>query len=109
LNGVKLYSGIDWVDFNGFCPTGNSTGVEGIYFSFPQYSGSAEYTGVNIENKITGISIRPQSSIFYRNGIREDIDNVIHHASVSDLILDYKINDINDIISEFANGKNLRL
>ena len=78
LNGVKLYSGIDYIDSGGFYPINNSTGTLGLYFTYPKYSGAYSftgygYTGITIEHD----AINPDSYCAFYNGIRQPKDNLL--------------------------------
>ena len=87
FNGVKLYSGIDYVDDGGFYPSGNVTGATGSYFTYLDYSGQITQTGSG-ENLITvnHDSITPDGYVLFFNGIRQSDVSIIEHARKSDLI-----------------------
>ena len=105
LNGVKIYSGIDFIDNNGFYPINNSTGTTGIYFTYPRYSGSISETGVtNDFINIKHQAINPDSYVAYHNGIRQPKSKIIYHAANSDLISGVLINRQKDINYLMING-----
>ena len=87
FNGVKLYSGIDYVYDGGFAPTGNVTGATGVYFTYLNYAEQLYKTGSG-ESLVTvdDTSIKPKGYTLFFNGIREPISSIIEHARYSDLI-----------------------
>ena len=99
LNGVKLYSGIDYIDNGGFYPINNSIQVTGVYFTYPKYSGAQSFTGYS-EDPITldHAAINPNSYFTFYNGIRQPQSNIIAHARSADLISGTLINIINQKI-----------
>jgi len=99
LNGVKLYSGIDYIDSGGFYPINISTGVTGLYFTYPKYSGVQSFTGYS-EDPITlnHENINPNSYLSFYNGVRQPRSNLIVHARHADLISGTLINIIKDTI-----------
>jgi len=87
LNGVKIYSGIDYIDNGGFTPTGVVTGSTGVYFTYPKYSGSSIVTGsgaypLSVDHE----AITPNGYVSFENGIRQPFGDIIEHARNSDLI-----------------------
>lgn len=106
LNGVKLYSGIDYIDNGGFYPINNSTGTLGLYFTYPKYSGAYSftghgYTGITIEHD----GINPDSFCAFYNGVRQSRDNIIPHARYSDLIDGTTTQQSNNLLYYMVNGK----
>ena len=102
---MKIYSGIDFIDNNGFYPINNSTGTTGIYFTYPRYSGSISETGVtNDFINIKHQAINPDSYVAYHNGIRQPKSKIIYHAANSDLISGVLINRQKDINYLMING-----
>ena len=87
FNGVKLYSGIDYVYDGGFYPSGNVTGATGVYFTYLDYPGHSTQTGSG-QNLITvnHDSITPNAYALFFNGIRRTEQDIIEHARYSDLI-----------------------
>ena len=87
FNGVKLYSGIDYVYDGGFYPSGNVTGATGVYFTYLDYPGQSTQTGSG-QNLITvnHDSITPNAYALFFNGIRRTEQDIIEHARYSDLI-----------------------
>lgn len=87
FNGVKLYSGIDYIDDGGFYPSGTVTGATGVYFTYLDYSGQSTQTGSG-QSLITvnHDSITPNGYVLFFNGIRQPEGNIIEHARYSDLI-----------------------
>lgn len=98
LNGIKIYSGVDWIDNNGFFPIGQASETEGLYFSVPKYSGCVDYTGFAVKEKIIHNSIVPDHYIFYRNGIRENSASIIMHSINADLISGCFYHNIDNIV-----------
>lgn len=87
LNGVKLYSGINYVDDGGFYPSGSVTEMTGVYFAYPAYHGAQVVTGEGESLfEVTDTPFKSQSYIMYLNGIRYPIDNFVEHAGDVDLI-----------------------
>ena len=87
LNGIKIYSGIDYVDNGGFTPTGSVTGSTGVYFTYPNYSGSSMVTGsgatlLTVHND----AITPNGYVSFENGLRQPFGGIIEHAQNSDLL-----------------------
>ena len=99
LNGVKLYSGIDYIDNGGFYPINNSTGIVGLYFTYPKYSGENNFTGYSEEPlTINHDNINPNSYLSFYNGVRQPNSNLIPHAGLSDLISGTLINIIKEVV-----------
>lgn len=110
LNGVKLYSGIDYIDNGGFYPINNSTGVIGLYFTYPKYSGSYSLTGYgNTGINIDHDAINPDSYTIYYNGVRQTKDKIILHARYSDLIGGVITKQSNNLIYFMSNGNEQEL
>jgi hypothetical protein len=106
LNGVKLYSGIDYIDSGGFYPINTSTGVVGLYFTYPEYSGAQSFTGIgNSGIEINHDAINPNSYMAFYNGIRQPKDNIIAHARYSDLIDATIIQKSNNLLYTMENGR----
>ena len=87
FNGVKIYSGIDYIYNGGFYPSGNVTGSTGFYFTRPFYSGAISTTGsgqnmIHVDHD----EISPNKTLFYVNGVRGKNSDFIEHARYSDLI-----------------------
>lgn len=92
FNGIKIYSGIDFVDNGGFYPSGNITGMTGVYFSYPSYKDSVSFTGMG-EQPITiqHEEMMPDGFVVFRNGVRQRSNMIIQHAKNSDLISGTKV------------------
>lgn len=106
LNGIKLYSGIDYINSGGFYPINNSTGTLGLYFTYPKYSGAYSftgygYTGITIEHD----AINPDSYCAFYNGVRQPKNNIIAHAKDSDLIQGTTTQESNEFLYYMVNGK----
>jgi hypothetical protein len=87
FNGVKIYSGIDYIYNGGFYPSGNVTGSTGFYFTRPFYSGAISTTGSGQDMiHVDHDEISPDKTLFYINGIRGKKSDFIEHARYSDLI-----------------------
>ncbi len=105
LNGVKLYSGIDYIDSGGFFPINVSTGATGVYFTYANYSGGISQTGEGGEPiTATGLEMQPLGYLSFFNGIRQPKGAIIEHALSSDLISGTRINSKTNIIYTMANG-----
>lgn len=105
LNGVKQYSGIDYIDNAGFQPIGNALQVTGIYFTYPKYSGSHSHTGIGNEGiEILHDAINPNSYVTFFNGIRQPRNTMISHSRNSDLISGTIINGSNNLLYNMVNG-----
>lgn len=106
LNGVKIYSGIDYIDSGGFYPINNSTGTLGLYSTYPKYSGANSFTGYgNTGITIIHDAINPDSYCAFYNGIRQPKTNIIAHARYSDLISGTTIQESNNLLYTMLNGK----
>ena len=88
FNGVKIYSGIDYINDGGFTPTGRVTWDTGVYFTYPNYSGATMETGAPVETPLSVDSgpIRPNGNVSFFNGIRQPAGGLIEHARHSDLL-----------------------
>ena len=87
LNGVKIYSGINYVNAGGFSPSGWVTGVTGVYFTYPNYSGSSTITGSGATPlSVDHSAITPNGYISFFNGVRQPFGSIIEHARNSDLL-----------------------
>lgn len=107
LNGVKIYSGIDYIDSGGFFPISHSTGVTGFYFSYDNYSGAISFSGIgNNFATIKHNEITPVGYVHFLNGIRQSPSSIIEHAGDSDLISGTLINKEKNIIYNMINGVN---
>lgn len=105
LNGVKQYSGIDYIDNGGFYPINNAVQTTGIYFAYPKYSGAYSFTGYgNTGITVKHNAINPNSYCAFYNGIRQPKNNIIAHSEKSDLITGTSINYINKLIYYMING-----
>lgn len=105
LNGVKLYSGVDYINNGGFYPINNTTGSTGVFFTYDNYSGAQDFTGsANQGISIDHNSINPNRYICFLNGIRQPISDIIEHAQYSDLISGTKVNIINSQVYLMNNG-----
>lgn len=106
FNGVKLYSGVDYIYDNGFYPVSDAvTGSTGVFFTYDNYSGAQDFIGsANQGISISHNSINPNRYICFLNGIRQPVDNIIEHAQYSDLISGTKENVINSQIYLMNNG-----
>lgn len=105
LNGVKQYSGIDYIDNGGFYPINNAVQTTGLYFTYPKYSGAYHFTGYGTNSiKIELNSINPNSYCSFYNGIRQPKNNIIAHAASSDLITGTVTNNSNEFIYYMLNG-----
>lgn len=87
FNGVKIYSGINYVNAGGFTPSGSVTGATGVYFTYPNYSGSSTITGsggapISVDHS----AITPNGYVSFFNGVRQPFGAVIEHARDSDLL-----------------------
>jgi len=110
LNGVKLYSGLDYIDNGGFYPINNSTGTLGLYFTYPKYSGSYSFTGYgNTGINIDHDAINPDSYTIFYNGVRQPKDRIIPHARYSDLIEGVVIKESNNLIYFTSDGKKQKI
>ena len=86
LNGVKLYSGVDYISVGGYLSaTGPITNVTGYLSTFPALATGTwlNQTGVNLYD-ITGIFIG--ENIYYLNGVRQPPDQFILYPSGVSLI-----------------------
>jgi len=109
FNGVKIYSGIDYIDNGGFYPSGDVTGSTGFYFTRPAYSGAIYSTGSGMNTiSIEHDGIAPRKYLFYINGIREPEDHIIGHARYSDLITGTYIENNYEKIYFMQNGEERR-
>lgn len=105
LNGVKLYSGIDYLNNNGFYPINDTTGSTGLFFTYGSYSGAQYHTGTSSTNiSFAHQSINPNRYICFLNGIRQPVDDIIEHAGQSDLISGAKVNEIKEQVYLMNNG-----
>ena len=105
LNGIKQYSGIDYIDNGGFQPIGDSIQVTGIYFTYPKYSGSYSHTGIGNDGiEILHDAINPNSYAAFFNGIRQPKNMMISHSRNSDLISGTVINPSNTLLYNMVNG-----
>jgi len=94
FNGVKIYSGRDYVDQGGFFPSGQVTGATGVYFAYPNYEDSTSVTGTDSEVlSITNEYFKPDSYLFYINGIRQAVNGFIEHAGDTDLLSGKQVSD----------------
>lgn len=106
FNGIKLCSGLDYIDNGGFYPTGSVTGSTGLYFNYPKYQDSVSYTGMGDQPiTIQHEGTMPKGYVIFANGIRQDPRNVIEHAKESDLISGTKILNIGTLIYSYSNGE----
>tara|TARA_R100000808_G_C2149775_1_gene158291 strand:+ start:1168 stop:3294 length:2127 start_codon:yes stop_codon:yes gene_type:complete len=105
FNGVKIYSGIDYVVQGGFRPSGNVTGATGVYFTYPDYSGGISQTGSG-QNGVTikHNEITPNGYVSFFNGVREPDGNLIEHSRYSDLISGTQTQQGGTIIYTMVNG-----
>lgn len=105
LNGVKQYSGIDYINNAGFQPIGNAVQTTGIYFTYPKYSGSQSHTGIGNDGiEILHDAINPNSYAAFFNGIRQPKNTMIPHSRNSDLISGTIINQSNTLLYNMVNG-----
>ena len=105
LNGVKLYSGIDYIDSGGFLPINTSTGTTGVYFTYKNYDSGISYTGQGGEPlTITTPQMNPLGYLSFFNGIRQPKNSIIEHASSSDLISGTRINSNSNVVYTMTNG-----
>lgn len=105
LNGIKIYSGIDYIDSGGFYPINNSTGITGFYFTYPKYSGVQVDTGIIQGSiKIEHDKINPNSYLLYFNGVRQNKKSILPHAKHSDLISGVLENKNKNLIYQMKNG-----
>lgn len=105
FNGVKIYSGIDYVDDGGFFPSGNVTESTGIYFTYPNYSGAVSYTGSGtISHSIEHEEITPNGYLAFFNGVRQPPSTIVAHAKNSDLISGTIVNQTLETVYSMTNG-----
>ena len=105
FNGIKLYSGINYVNNGGFYPSGNITGATGIYFTYPNYSGASSVTGSGLKPiSVDHSAITPNGSILFSNGVRQDKGAIIEHARDSDLISGTRLLNKPSLIYTMSNG-----
>jgi len=105
LNGIKQYSGVDYIDNGGFQPIGNAIQITGVYFTYPKYSGSQSHTGVGNDGiEILHDAINPNSYASFLNGIRQPKSTMIAHSKNSDLISGTVINKSNQLVYNMING-----
>ena len=99
FNGVKIYSGVDYLDIGGFIPSGDVTQSTGIYFSYPKYRDGVSFTG-NFDQPVTiqHEGIMPKGYVVFANGIRQSAVNIIEHANASDLISGTRFLDKGSVI-----------
>lgn len=110
LNGVKLYSGIDYIDSGGFYPINNSTGTLGLYFTYPKYSGAYSLTGYgNTGINIDHDAINPDSYTIFYNGVRQPKGKIIPHARYSDLIGGVIMKESNSLLYFMSDGNKQKL
>ena len=87
FNGVKIYSGINYVNDGGFTPSGSVTEATGVYFTYPNYSGSSTITGSGgAPMSVDHSAITPNGYVSFFNGVRQPFGSVIEHARDSDLL-----------------------
>lgn len=105
LNGVKIYSGVDYIDNGGFFPINSSTGTTGTYFTYKNYTGALSFTGRSeTPLRVNHEEITPIGYICFLNGIRQPFGSIIEHAAHSDLISGTLVNKHKDIIYTMVNG-----
>jgi len=106
FNGIKIYSGIDYINDGGFKPIGNVTEATGIYFTYPDYSGAVSYTGSgDIASSIEHEEITPNGYVAFFNGVRQPVSAIIAHAKDSDLISGTVIHQSSETLYTMSNGK----
>jgi hypothetical protein len=87
FNGVKIYSGINYVNAGGFTPSGSVTGATGVYFTYPNYSGSSTATGSGAAPmSVDHAAITPNGYVSFFNGVRQPFGSIMEHARDSDLL-----------------------
>jgi hypothetical protein len=106
FNGIKLCSGLDYIDNGGFYPIGSVTGSTGIYFNYPKYKDGISFTGsgdqpITIQHE----GIMPKGYVVFANGVRQESKNIIEHAKESDLISGTKTLNIGKVFYTCTNGK----
>lgn len=95
FNGVKIYSGRDYLDQGGFFPSGEVTGATGVYFAYPNYAQHTSTTGIEPQVlNITNEYFKPFSYVFYVNGIRQPLKGFIEHAGDTDLLSGLRVEDL---------------
>lgn len=105
LNGIKMNSGIDYIDSGGFYPIGSSIETIGLYFTYPKYSGVRADTGIMRGSiKIEHDNVNPNSYLLYLNGVRQKKGNVLLHSKYSDLISGILENTNKNLIYQMKNG-----
>ena len=106
FNGVKLRSGVDYINAGGFTPTGQITGGTGVYFTYPDYSGALSITGDGGDPiSVYRNSITPNGYVLFFNGIREPSSDIIEHARYSDLITGTDRLQITGAVYNMVNGE----
>tara|TARA_R110000765_G_scaffold399307_1_gene493879 strand:+ start:122 stop:2230 length:2109 start_codon:yes stop_codon:yes gene_type:complete len=98
FNGVKIYSGIDYLYAGGFTPSGGVTGMTGVYFTYPDYSGSSTVTGSGITPiSVDHSAITPNGYVAFFNGVRQPFGGIVEHSRNSDLLSGTRVlnNDTN--------------
>lgn len=94
FNGIKIYSGINYIDDGGFFPSGHVTGSTGIYFSIPDYSGAVNVTGSGVDIiTINHDEITPKGFLSFINGVRQENSSLIPHSKESDLLSGFNIKE----------------
>ena len=87
FNGIKIYSGIGYIDNGGFYPTGAITGATGVYFAYPIYNNASTFTGEGVSLfEINNTPFKVGSHVMYLNGVRYPLKNFVAHAGDVDLI-----------------------
>lgn len=108
FNGVKISEGKDYTFAGGFRPQGDVLQSTGVYFTIPQYTGEPSLQSASgyLTDAVTvyGDQITPYGYVLYFNGIRQPVDNIIEHASKSDLITGTDVNSATTIIYNMING-----
>jgi len=108
FNGVKINEGVDYTFAGGFRPQGDVLQSTGVYFTIPEYSGDPTLQSASgyLTDAITvyGEGITPDGYVLYFNGIRQPVDDILEHASKSDLITGTDINNASKTIYRMING-----
>ena len=94
FNGVKLYSGRDYVDQGGFYPSGAVTSATGVYFAYPLYEGSTSFTGEDSDTlEVFNEYFKPNAYVLYVNGVRQSVDGFVEHAGDTDFLTGKRVVD----------------
>jgi hypothetical protein len=103
FNGIKLYSGIDFVNSGGkFEPSEalKELGMTGVYFSMPELPYILGNTGVAVDrsdyDNINNSGFAPNTNVVFINGIRKSMQEFAEHGGDVDLLVGYGVYNIED-------------